>query len=180
MRRHEKKRLLVLIVVGLSFFLLFTSYYRKSHSIDEFPDQDFSKIKKASHFIQEDENKVYQLEKIGSNSSYINNVDSVRINKLFRILQEKEKNYRPIIKDLKLLSFEDIALKNDQKDRFKVNNGQVEITEELVTFLRKQSDFNSFGYSRTKIDPAKITEVQMIQIGIDLNKISYLFLVLLA
>ncbi len=161
MRRNEKKRLLILTVALLGFIFVLTSFSDKSHKAevkDELPISTESK--KEHHFIQE---KVpSHLDIITANKTYINSVDSTRINRLFRIIQDKEKNFRPIIKGLKLISFENIVMQkgeSEYKILLQLKNGRVEATDYLINYLKTQSDSNSFGYSRTKIYPEKITAV---------------------
>ena len=150
MRRFRLyKRLVIVILAFLGLFSLFKD------SFIQINDEDF--------YVQEDEDlKVYFVpDIIAPNNNFINNINSARINRLFRKIQEKEKSLRPIIDELKLISFEDLANRNGsgEYELLQVVNGHVEATEKLVRFLIEQSNLHSFEHPRTNVDPSKITIV---------------------
>ena len=96
-----------------------------------------------------------------TNNKYIQPIDSTRLNKLFRILKEKEAKLAPVLDSLDILSFENILLNvnNIQLAKyFSINNNQVEVTEYFVNSLLHKSNTNSFD-ARINIDKSAILKV---------------------
>jgi len=109
---------------------------------------------------------------------YLFKIDSERINRLFRILKEKENKYGQVLTNLNLISFSDLV-SLDKNKNFSSNNSQtffnveigkylhvennnVEVTNEFIAYLNAKSDQHSFTKPRNQIKKAKITEVNCV------------------
>ena len=107
---------------------------------------------------------------------YIIKIGAPRINRLFKILLEKEKNLGQVLSNLNLISFRDLieasdknknASKNNSKVLYeteiakylRVEKSRVVATDEFIVYLNAQSDQHSFSRSRNTFKKAKITKV---------------------
>lgn len=167
MKRIKKLRVFYLIVTSIVFFTFFLNFSGKKapnipQKIDIAADIEY----KGKRLIKENSKDIDDGENYQTNQSYIINIGSARINKLLKLLRRKEKPYESIIKDLKLISFEELVKNknNHEYNKLKVNNGEVEVTEEFVNELRAQADVNSFGShtSRKKFVKEKIIQVSIL------------------
>jgi hypothetical protein len=110
----------------------------------------------------ENESKPYTIE-------YIMDVSALRINKLFDILSEKEKNYKPVLASLNVLMFENLINEKEdaaladfayQKKQFlKVVDKKVSVTNEFVEFLTNMSNYYTYKRPRNKIEKYTVIEV---------------------
>lgn len=166
MRRSKKVRILILFLSALLFLSMMTLYT----DVLSLPNRHLFHQKKLNTVIEGNiHEKKSNLQKydyavksqlVVSNDKYIMRIEALRINKLFKILQEKEKSYAPILERLKLISFENIVNKNTNEKFLAVNNkNNVIITDDFVQFLNDQSDLNSYTNKRNIIERAKITKV---------------------
>lgn len=97
------------------------------------------------------------------NDKYIFPIESMRINKLFKKLHAKEKEYSSILDSLELPSFNKIInkelIKNfDYAHYLQESNNEVIATEEFVTYLSDLSSKHSFN-PRSNISRQKIINV---------------------
>jgi len=93
------------------------------------------------------------------NSSFLFDIRSERINNLFKILHRKEKNHSEVLNELKVISFEDIIQKksNQEYNKLQVKGDEVQVTEEFVNELKKQSELYSYtDESRKNVKKAKL------------------------
>ena len=82
-----------------------------------------------------------------------------RLNKLFKILHEKEKEFKHSLDELRVLSFSDLIkkrlndsnikfeLKNDVEKYIEIENNEVKAKRQLSVYLSKLSKLYSFNYS---------------------------------
>ena len=112
-------------------------------------------------------------------TKYIFPIEANRINKLFRILIDKEKDYVTVLDKLELPSFQKI--KNNEKiknfeynDYLKVINNNLVATDKFVSYLNNLSDIHSFN-PRKNVLRSKILDVRLLISILYKIIINYLF-----
>ena len=112
-------------------------------------------------------------------NDYIFPIEANRINKLFRILINKEKDYITVLDKLELPSFQKI--KNNEKiknfeynDYLKVINNNLVATDKFVSYLNNLSDIHSFN-PRKNVLRSKILDVRLLISILFKIIINYLF-----
>jgi hypothetical protein len=127
---------------------------------------------KQHHDLNENEILIeHQTPRIRKNESnfetsknYINSVDALRINKLFKLLKEKEKNLAPILDALKIVSFEKFIESPDSDELAKyltIQDNQVVVTDNFLNYLLAKSDLHSFQNARNNVKKSKIENVRI-------------------
>jgi hypothetical protein len=112
-------------------------------------------------------------------NDYIFPIEANRINKLFRILIDKEKDYVTILDKLELPSFQKI-IKNEKINNFEYNdylkviNTNLVATDKFVSFLNNLSDIHSFN-PRKNVLRSKILDVGLLISILFRIIINYLF-----
>jgi hypothetical protein len=179
--KQIKKRRLLFLSMGLILFLTF--YY--SHSSVNRLQQTYINDAQLANRLEDNhrfadfevgkivndkdiQNKDTQLAKqqprpeitTKRNDSFIFDIESARINRLFKILHRKEKLHSKVLNQLQLISFEDIIQKKSKVkyNKLQVNGDEVQVTEEFVNELKQQSILHSFtAESRKNVKKEKIT-----------------------
>jgi hypothetical protein len=96
-----------------------------------------------------------------------------RLNRLFKIIQSKEKSYAKIFDKLNILQFEKIidktfysekdnwlySFKKEIDENFEIENGQVGVKEKYVDELSEMSKNYSFYYMHNELPSKKIEKV---------------------
>lgn len=103
------------------------------------------------------------------NDEYIMEVSAQRINRLFDILLEKEKQYNSVMKDLGLILFENLInekgdstlgkFPNEVKKFLKITNNRVRVNNKFIRFLHNISYFYTFKQPRIEIKKFKVVSV---------------------
>lgn len=96
-----------------------------------------------------------------NSGAYLNKLTSQRIERLFKVLLDKEKDFAELMNHLGLIMFEnlingkqDSAFKGYEKDRdlfLKVSDNRVKVTTSFMNYLSNLSEFYSFKHPRTLI-----------------------------
>jgi hypothetical protein len=106
-----------------------------------------------------------------------------RLNKLFKILHEKEEEFKHSLDELRVFSFTDLIkerindsnikfeLKNDAEKYIEIENNEVKAKRKLSIDLRKLSNLYSFNYSSHLI--RKKTFSNVIRFSNNLKKIKF-------
>ena len=174
MIRIRKIRLLVLAVVLVSFIVFFRERFfqivaaNKSFSIDltnKLPDHSIQNNSKMTN----DDSYLNQIKPssqivLDTNEDYIINLNSLRINKLIKKLQQKEKDLVHVLKSLNLLSFSDLLAGNfknfeELESYFDLKNGELHANEKFLNHLKEISYKNSFQRPRSHFNKTKIASV---------------------
>ena len=135
--------------------------------------------KPVNKVTNEEELRNSSIKKIITSSipakKYLFKIGAERINRLFKILTDKEKIYGEVLKNLNFISFTDLVSfdknknisRNNSKTFFnteiekylRVENSQVVATDEFIVYLNAKSDLYSFKKPRNFFKKATITEV---------------------
>ena len=163
MRRFKKGRILILLLSVILFLsvLSFTNVLSSRNSISQKNINNIKAHNLIKPYTLSSNHDIAKRSTGPPDEKYIMKIEAPRINTLFKILQEQEQKYAPIIKHLKLISFENIVNKNSNENykNLAVENKNVVVTNDYVEYLNKLSDLNSFTDKRNRIHRAKISNV---------------------
>ena len=162
------------LVISLNFLLesgqtskenMFMS--NRVHDTKSYKDNENQNKNNINNIIQNESNTKRPLDiqsdgKISFNSdAYLVEITSLRIERLFKILLEKEKNFTEFMNHLGLVMFEnlvdgkqDSAFKGYENDRdlfLKVVDNRVRVTNSFMNYLFNLSEFYSFKNPRNHI-----------------------------
>ncbi len=113
--------------------------------------------------------KAKKLYKNSTLPKYIIEIKEHKLNKLFEILQDKEKQYGHLLDELDLVSFAQFANNkktnslgkySSQAEKYlMVNGNRVMVNEQYVTYLKNKSEYFLTASSRSNIQRKKILNV---------------------
>jgi hypothetical protein len=116
-----------------------------------------------------------QPKKLIKNSKYIIEITEHKLNKLFAILQDKEKEYGHLLDGLGLISFTDFPNKkqnihlkkyDSQAENFlRVESSRVKVKKRYVSYLTNKSEHFLTALSRTNVTRQKILNVSLFNFG---------------
>jgi hypothetical protein len=175
MIRIRRTRLYAIVALALFFLILYLSM-TKTHRVEkktiieeQNPKINAESFKNKSLPLSLAEIKLEvkrNIPNVNVQDKYIFPIEAARINRLFRKLYSKEKEYASVLDTLELPSFEKIlnlqTVKNfDYKDLLESSNGQVVVTDKFLDYLKSISFSHSFS-PRSNISRANILNVNLI------------------
>jgi hypothetical protein len=141
--------------------------------------------------FEKEDAKIKQEQQVGVNLSTKRNLVSInenkyifnmtlpnRLNKLFNIIHEKEKQIELVLRKLNLIIFDDIIkyidsnnllalplaqqyFNSEIRDFLRVIGNKIQITNKFIDYLNNQSDYYSFYNPRKSILKQKINDVSI-------------------
>ena len=181
------KRPIKYTIILTAFFMFYFMFIDKNtvhedinynrNIIENFPREDV-KIKQEQQVNGFNLNTKRNLVSINENKYIFNMMSPKRLNKLFNIIHEKEKQIELVLRKLNLIIFDDIIkyidsnnmlalplaqqyFKSEIKDFLQVIGNKIQITNKFIDYLNNQSDYYSFYNPRVSILKQKINDVSI-------------------
>ncbi len=171
----------------LSAFFMFYFMFIDKNTVHE----DINYNSNIIENFEKEDAKIKQEQQVGVNLSTKRNLVSInenkyifnmtlpnRLNKLFNIIHEKEKQIELVLRKLNLIIFDDIIkyidsnnllalplaqqyFNSEIRDFLRVIGNKIQITNKFIDYLNNQSDYYSFYNPRKSILKQKINDVSI-------------------